>query len=83
MSLDGTLSDPVGPALDSQARREIIREDDRHRQRLLEIERESSELWSDLLAAENDTHLRRLTQIYSQLADRGVDSAMDQQHQSE
>ena len=69
-----SLNEPVGPALDSQARRDILREDDRHRQRLLEIEREASESWNELLAAEHDTHLRQLTQIYSQLADRRVDS---------
>lgn len=75
-------NESVGPALDTQARRDILREDDRHRQRLLEIEREASESWNDLLAAEHDTHLKRLTQIYRQLADRRVDSQQRPQSES-
>lgn len=70
-----SVSQHNGPELDGRARREILREDDRHRLRLIEIESSATTDCGDLLAAENDTHLRRLTEIYSQLADRRVDAA--------
>jgi hypothetical protein len=59
-----------GPALDTEAAQAIVQEDDRHRQRLLEIEKEDVARWSDLLAEENDLHLKRLKAVYADLAER-------------
>ena len=59
-----------GPSLDEKAKEEILREDARHRHRLVEIESGNPGTMADLLAEENDRHLKRLTRIYADLADR-------------
>jgi hypothetical protein len=59
-----------GPALDAQAADAIVAEDERHRRRLLEIERDDSGRWADLLVEENDLHLKLLKEVYSDLAER-------------
>lgn len=62
-----------GPPLDPAADEQIREEEKYHRQQLLGIERTHTEEWSDLLAAENARHIKRLTQIYSALATRALD----------
>jgi hypothetical protein len=64
-----------GPSLDAKAKEEILREDARHRHRLVEIESGNPGTMADLLAEENDRHLARLTRIYAELADRRMEQA--------
>ena len=61
---------PGGPELDALAAAAIKLEDERHRRRLREIEAEDPARWDPLLAEENQTHLKLLTEVYVGLADR-------------
>jgi len=61
---------PGGPELDALAAAAIKLEDERHRRRLREIEQEPPARWDELLADENQLHLKLLTEVYVGLADR-------------
>jgi len=63
----------AGPPLDELASAEISRETERHRARLLEIESGPPAVASDLIAEENDRHLKQLSRIYAALAERRLD----------
>jgi predicted transcriptional regulator len=62
-----------GPPLDEFAIAEIGREKERHRARLAEIEAAPPTVVSELVAEENDRHLKQLSRIYAALAERGLD----------
>ena len=61
---------PSGPELDALAAAAISLEEKRHRRRLREIEQAEPARWNELLAEENDLHLKLLTDVYAGLADR-------------
>lgn len=65
-----------GPPLDDLATSQILKEDDRHRQMLINIEKAEASAWSEMLAAENALHLRELTRIYSELAERRLEQQL-------
>ena len=69
------MSSPFGdgPPLDHLATAEIARETERHRARLVEIEQGPAPAISELLAEENDRHLKQLSRIYAALAERHLD----------
>ncbi|HEV8605607.1 MAG TPA: hypothetical protein VGQ99_09590 [Tepidisphaeraceae bacterium] len=70
------MSDPGrgGPVLDELAAAAILKEDERHRRRLMEIEGSASPVGDELLAEENDLHLKLLTGVYAGLAERRFES---------
>jgi len=61
---------PSGPELDALAAAAISLEEERHRRRLREIEQVEPARWDELLAEENQLHLKLLTEVYVGLADR-------------
>jgi hypothetical protein len=63
-----------GPVLDELAAAAILKEDERHRRRLMEIEESASPVGDELLGEENDLHLKRLTEVYAGLAERRFES---------
>jgi hypothetical protein len=66
---------PGGPELDALAAAAIKLEDERHRRRLREIEQEEPARWDELLADENQLHLKLLTEVYVGLADRRLQAS--------
>jgi hypothetical protein len=60
----------VGPVLDEEAKRAIAHEDATHRRKLAEIEQTPAAHWAEMLPLESDRHLKRLTRIYADLANR-------------
>jgi hypothetical protein len=66
---------PSGPELDALAAAAISLEEERHRRRLREIEQAQPATWDKLLAEENDLHLKLLTEVYTGLADRRLQSS--------
>jgi hypothetical protein len=64
--------------LDALAAAAILLEDERHRRRLREIEQIEPAKWDHLLAEENALHLKLLTEAYSALAERRLQSNQSQ-----
>lgn len=68
-------SPPSGPELDALAAAAISLEEERHRRRLREIEQTEPAKWDHLLAEENQLHLKLLTEVYTGLAERRLESS--------
>jgi len=72
---------PSGPELDALAAAAISLEEERHRRRLREIEQTEPARWDELLAEENQTHLKLLTEVYVGLADRRLQGSQTKQEE--
>ncbi len=66
---------PSGPELDALAAAAMSLEEERHRRRLREIEQAEPARWDELLAEENQMHLKLLTEVYVGLADRTLQNS--------
>jgi hypothetical protein len=66
--------------LDEEATRQIAEEDRLHRERLVAIEKTPHVRWPELLPQESDRHLKRLTAIYANLANRVLEQQRLENH---